>query len=83
MGGRISMSISVDSPDDETLNHALALLLRRQYEFPSGINDSANFTFILNFYSQLDSILDSSPTSVSKFATPSCLASLRLCIKSG
>ena len=35
----ISMSISVDSPLDETLNRGpLVLLLRRQYEFPFGIN---------------------------------------------
>ena len=34
-----SMSISADSPSDETLNRGpLALLLRRQYEFPFGIN---------------------------------------------
>ena len=33
------MSISADSPSDETLNRGpLALLLRRQYEFPFGIN---------------------------------------------
>ena len=39
MGDRISMSISVDSPSDETLNQGpLVLLLRRQYEFPFGIN---------------------------------------------
>ena len=35
----ISMSISADSPSDETLNRGpLALLLRRQYEFLLGIN---------------------------------------------
>ena len=39
MGDRISMSISVDSPSEETLNRGpLALLLRRQHEFPFGIN---------------------------------------------
>ena len=39
MGDRISMSISVDSPSDETLNRGpVALLLQRQYEFPFGIN---------------------------------------------
>ena len=39
MGDRIGMSISADSPSDETLNRGpLALLLRRQYEFPFGIN---------------------------------------------
>ena len=39
MGDRISMSISTDSPSDETLNWGpQALLLWRQYEFPFGIN---------------------------------------------
>ena len=39
MGDRIIMSISVDSPSDDTLNRGpLELLLRRQYEFPFGIN---------------------------------------------
>ena len=38
MGDRICMSISSDSLFDETLNRGpLALLLRRQYEFPSGM----------------------------------------------
>ena len=38
MGDRCGMSISADSPSDETLNRGpLALLLRRQYEFPFGI----------------------------------------------
>ena len=38
MGDRSGMSISADSPSDETLNRGpLALLLRRQYEFPFGI----------------------------------------------
>ena len=38
MGDRSGMSISADSPLDETLNRGpLALLLRRQYEFPFGI----------------------------------------------
>ena len=33
------MSISTDSPSDETLNRGpLALLLQRQYEFPFGIS---------------------------------------------
>ena len=45
MGDGISMSISVDSPSDETLNRGtLALLLRRQYEFPFGIN-KVQFSF--------------------------------------
>ena len=39
MGDRSGMSISADSPLDETLTRgSLALLLRRQYEFPFGIN---------------------------------------------
>ena len=38
MGDHCGMSISADSPS-ETLNRGpLALLLRRQYEFPFGIN---------------------------------------------
>ena len=39
MGDRCAMSISADSPSDETLNRGpLALLLRRQYEFPFDID---------------------------------------------
>ena len=39
MGDRCGMSISADSPSDETLNQGpLALLLLQQYEFPFGIN---------------------------------------------
>ena len=39
MGDRSDMSISADSPSGETSNRGLlALLLRRQYEFPFGIN---------------------------------------------
>ena len=39
MGDRSGMSISADNPSDETLNRdPLALLLRRQYEFPVGVN---------------------------------------------
>ena len=39
MGDRCGMTISADSPLDETLNQGpLALLLRRQYEFLFGIN---------------------------------------------
>ena len=39
MGDRSGMSISADSPSDETLDRGpLAQLLRRQYEFPFGIN---------------------------------------------
>ena len=45
MNDHISMSISVDSPFDETLNRGpLALHLRRQYEFPFGI-DIVQFSF--------------------------------------
>ena len=44
----ISMSISVDSPSDETLNRGpLALLLWRQYELPFGV-DIVRFS-IFNF----------------------------------
>ena len=39
MDGRISMSIFGDILSDETLNRGpLVMLLRRQYEFPFGIN---------------------------------------------
>ena len=39
MGDRCGMSISADSPSDDTLNRGpLALLLRQQYEFPFGID---------------------------------------------
>ena len=38
MGDRISMSISADSPDNTLNRGTLALLLRRQYEFPFGID---------------------------------------------
>ena len=51
MGDRISMSISGDSLSDETLNRGpLALLLMRQYEFPSGI-DIVQFSFFFEFSS--------------------------------
>ena len=51
MGDRISMSISSDSPSDETLNGVpLALLLRWQYEFPFGIN-IVQFSFFFQPYS--------------------------------
>ena len=50
MGDRISMSISDDSPSDETINQGpLALLLRRQYEFPFGIN-IVQFSIFNNMY---------------------------------
>ena len=52
MGDHISMSISVDSPPDETLNRGpLALLLQRQYEFPSEI-DIVQFQFSFDFVNQ-------------------------------
>ena len=39
MGDRIRLSISVDSPSDETDNRGLwRISMRRQYEFPFGIN---------------------------------------------
>ena len=50
MGDRSGMSISADSPSDETLNRGpLALLLRRQYEFPYGI-DIVQFSFFFFHY---------------------------------
>ena len=54
------MSISADSPLDETLNRdPLALLLRRQYEFPFGINIVQFlifFFFIFNVFSRIETI---------------------------
>ena len=50
MGDRSGMSISADSPSDETLNRGpLVLLLRWQYEFPFGIN-IVQFSFFSNFF---------------------------------
>ena len=50
MGDSISMLTSVDSALDETLNWGpLALLLRRQYEFPFGIN-TVQFSFFFHFH---------------------------------
>ena len=51
MGDRTSMSISVDSPLDETLNRGpLALLLRRQYDFLLRITIMQfSFFFFFNF----------------------------------
>ena len=50
-GYRSGISISADSPSDETLNRGpLALLLRQQYEFPFGINIvQFSFFFFFNF----------------------------------
>ena len=49
MGDRSSISISADSPLDETLNQGpLALLLQRQYEFPFRIN-IVKFSFFFIF----------------------------------
>ena len=46
MGDRSGMSISADSPSDETLTrYPLVLLLRRQYEFPFWIN-KVQFSFL-------------------------------------
>ena len=53
MGDRSGMSISADSPLDETLNRGpLALLLWRQYEFPFGINtvQFSIFHFFFQFF---------------------------------
>ena len=55
MGDRCGMSISADSPSDETLNRGpLALLLRRQYEyeFPFGIN-IVQFSFFFSLRSPI------------------------------
>ena len=62
MGDRSGMSISADSPSDETLNRGLlALLLRRQYEFPSGINIvQFSFSFSLSSSGGWDIHLSSS-----------------------
>ena len=52
MGDHSGMSTSADSPSDETLNLGpLALLLRRQYEFPFGINIVQFSVFIENLSS--------------------------------
>ena len=78
MGDRCGMSISADSPSDEssskftyspwhiviktyetdeTLNRGpLALLLRRQYEFPFGINIVQFSIFNMQFKDNLDQI---------------------------
>ena len=55
IGDRSGMSISADSPLDETLNRGpLALLLRQQYEFPFGINIvQFSFSFFFILYSEL------------------------------
>ena len=53
MGDRCGMSISADSPLDEILNQGpLVPLLRRQYEFPLGIN-IVQFS-IFNFHSSIN-----------------------------
>ena len=50
MGDRSGMSISADSPLDETLNQGLlALLLQRQYQFDFGINIVQFSIFIFNY----------------------------------
>ena len=49
MGDGISMSISVDSPSDETLNRG-PLAPRRQYEFPFGINTVQFSFFFFQFF---------------------------------
>ena len=55
MGDRGGMSISVDSPLDETLNPGpLALLLRQQYEFSFGIN-IVQFSFFFHFHTEFKS----------------------------
>ena len=65
MGDRIGVSISADSPSDETLNRGpLALLLRRQYEFPFGINIVQFSIFFSDCPSKM--ILDVSKTIISQ-----------------
>ena len=50
MGDRSGMSISAESPSDETLNRgSLALLLWRHYEFPFGFN-IVQFSFFFFFF---------------------------------
>ena len=50
VGDRSGMSISADNTSDETLNRGpLALLLRRQYEFPFGIT-TLQFTIFFLFF---------------------------------
>ena len=56
----MGMPISVDSPSDETLKRgSLVLLLRRQYEFPFGINivQFSIFFFFIHF-SDLSHVMD-------------------------
>ena len=54
MGDCCGMSISADSPLDETLNRGpLALLLRDQYEFPFGINIVQFSFFFLQYQSMI------------------------------
>ena len=55
MSDRISMSISVDSSSDETLNQgSLVLLLWQQYEFPFWINIAQfSFFFFFRFNAQI------------------------------
>ena len=50
IGERLNMSISVDSPSNETLDRGpLALPLQGQYEFPFGINvvEFSSFFFLM------------------------------------
>ena len=61
MDDRISMSISGDKPSDETLNRdrSLALLLRRQHEFPIKFNIvQYSFFQILKHYNLFVIVLD-------------------------
>ena len=61
MGDRCGMSISADSSSDETLNRGpLALLLRRQYEFPSG-NNIVQFSIFFFFTHQSKVVPSISP----------------------
>ena len=63
MVDHISMSISVDSPWNETLNRGpLALLLQQQYEFPFGI-DIVQFSIFNDEYKREDNSLESKDVS--------------------
>ena len=64
MGDHSSMSISANSPSDETLNRGpLGLLLWRQYEFPFGINvvQFSMFNFQIFFQPSLALVSQNDP----------------------
>ena len=60
MGDRSSMSKFADSPLDNTLSSGpLALLLRRQYEFPFGIDIASAISKFLFFFFSIGEHLNS------------------------